>query len=88
MKLGQDADIVTDSYPDKKYPGKVTYVSSRAEFTPKNVQTREERVKQVYRVKVTIPNPKQELKIGMPAEGYILTNKSSNNVAADSHKIN
>ncbi|MFC1835502.1 efflux RND transporter periplasmic adaptor subunit, partial [Thermodesulfobacteriota bacterium] len=73
IKLGQKAEITTDSYPDKVYVGRVTFISSKAEFTPKNVQTREERVKLVYRVKITIPNPEYELKIGMPAEGYILT---------------
>ncbi len=76
VKLGQRAEITTDTYPNKIYPGIVTFISSRAEFTPKNVQTKEERVKQVYRVKITIKNPDQELKIGMPAEGYILTNGS------------
>jgi HlyD family secretion protein len=77
VKLGQKANITTDSFPGKIYEGIVTFLSSRAEFTPKNVQTREERVKQVYRVKITIPNPEQELKIGMPAEGYILVNDNS-----------
>ncbi|MBI5248564.1 MAG: efflux RND transporter periplasmic adaptor subunit [Desulfomonile tiedjei] len=72
VKLGQKARITTDSYPNKVYEGTVTFISSRAEFTPKNVQTKEERVKQVYRVKVTIKNPDQELKIGMPAEGHIM----------------
>ena len=72
VKLGQKAEITTDSYPNKKYEGTVTFISSRAEFTPKNVQTKEERVKQVYRTKITIKNPNQELKIGMPAEGYII----------------
>lgn len=75
IKYGQEAEITTDSYPGKKYIGRVTFISARAEFTPKNVQTKEERVKQVYRVKITIPNPHQELKIGMPAEGYILIDK-------------
>lgn len=75
VKLGQKVEVTTDTYPDKKYVGKVTFISPRAEFTPKNVQTREERVKQVYRVKVTIPNPHHELKIGMPAEGYIFTDE-------------
>lgn len=74
VKLGQTAEVTTDSYPGKRYPGTVTFISSRAEFTPKNVQTKEERIKQVYRVKVTIKNPDQELKIGMPAEGWILVN--------------
>jgi len=76
IKLGQTAHITTDSFPTKIYEGSVTYISPRAEFTPKNVQTKEERVKQVYRVKITIPNQHQELKIGMPAEGYILTEES------------
>ena len=71
VKLGQKAEITTDSFPGKVYSGIVTFISPRAEFTPKNVQTREERIKQVYRVKITIPNREQELKIGMPAEGYI-----------------
>jgi HlyD family secretion protein len=76
VKLGQKAEITTDTFPGKIYPGVVTFISSRAEFTPKNVQTREERVKQVYRTKVTIQNPDQELKIGMPAEGYILIDEA------------
>ncbi len=79
VKLGQKAHINTDSFPGKIYEGVVTFISSRAEFTPKNVQTREERVKQVYRVKVTIPNPEQELKIGMPGEGYILVSDNNRN---------
>ncbi len=73
VKLGQKAEITTDSFPGKKYLGVVTFISPRAEFTPKNVQTKEERIKQVYRVKITILNREQELKIGMPAEGYIRT---------------
>lgn len=77
VKLGQKAEITIDTYPGKIYPGVVTFISSRAEFTPKNVQTREERVKQVYRVKITIQNPRHELKIGMPAEGYILSDKET-----------
>jgi|UniRef100_A0A7C4AT34 HlyD family secretion protein len=83
VKLGQKAHITTDAFPNKIYEGSVTYISSRAEFTPKNVQTKEERVKQVYRVKITIPNPHQELKIGMPAEGYILTDEAP--TAAQGH---
>lgn len=77
VKLGQKAEISIDTYPGKIYPGVVTFISSRAEFTPKNVQTKEERIKQVYRVKITIPNPQQDLKIGMPAEGYILSGSPS-----------
>lgn len=81
IKLGQKALITTDTYPGKQYEGIITFISSRAEFTPKNVQTREERIKQVYRVKITIKNPLQELKIGMPAEGYIFTDSDTTNNA-------
>lgn len=68
VKLGDEADVISDTFPDKKYTGRVTYISPEAEFTPKNVQTREERVKLVYRIKVTIDNPNQELKAGMPVD--------------------
>ncbi len=76
IKLGQKAKITIDTYPDRFYEGVVTFISSRAEFTPKNVQTREERIKQVYRIKITIPNLSQDLKIGMPAEGYIIVDET------------
>lgn len=68
VKLGQKASVTVDTYPGKKFDGTVTYVSSDAEFTPKNVQTREERVKLVFGVKVSVANPSQELKPGMPAD--------------------
>ncbi len=57
MKVGQKADITTDSYPGKRYSGSITFIGQEAEFTPKTVQTAEERVKLVYRVKITVPNP-------------------------------
>lgn len=68
VKLRQKAEITTDSYPKKKYEGTVTYISSEAEFTPKNVQTQEERVKLVFGVKVSVKNINDELKPGMPAD--------------------
>jgi HlyD family secretion protein len=68
VKLGQTAQITTDSYPRMIYEGAVTYISSEAEFTPKNVQTREERVKLVFGVKVSMKNVNSELKPGMPAD--------------------
>jgi HlyD family secretion protein len=71
VKLNQDVDIKTDSYPDKVYKGKVSFISEEAEFTPKYIQTTEERVKLVYRIKIDINNPNFELKPGMPADGYI-----------------
>jgi len=71
VKLGQKVSVTTDSYPGKVYPGKITFISSEAEFTPKNVQTAKERVKLVYRIKVSLENPRGELKPGMPADGKI-----------------
>lgn len=71
IKLGQEVDVTTDSYPNKKYIGKLSFISSEAEFTPKNIQTEKERVKLVYRVKITIDNPDSELKPGMPADGTL-----------------
>ncbi len=68
VRLGQPADVLSDTFPDKVYRGKVTFISPEAEFTPKNVQTKEERVKLVYRIKVTLKNPNQELKAGMPVD--------------------
>ena len=68
IKLGQTAEITTDSYRGKVYRGKVTFINSEAEFTPKNVQTQEERVKLVFAVKIAVDNPNQELKPGMPAD--------------------
>ncbi len=71
VKLGQDVTVNTDSYPDKSYPGKVSYIAGQAEFTPKIVQTFEERVKLMYRIKVRLDNPEGDLKPGMPADGRI-----------------
>lgn len=71
IKLGQRVCVSTDTYPGKAYAGELSFISSAAEFTPKNVQTAEERVKLVYRVKIDIPNPDLELKPGMPADADI-----------------
>jgi HlyD family secretion protein len=71
VKLGQSVAVTTDTYPDKTYEGVLTFISSEAEFTPKNVQTDKERVKLVYRVKIDIPNTDFELKPGMPADAEI-----------------
>ncbi|MDD5129069.1 MAG: efflux RND transporter periplasmic adaptor subunit [Candidatus Omnitrophica bacterium] len=72
VKLNQEAYVVTDTYPGKKYKGWVSFVSSEAEFTPKTIQTTEERVKLVYRIKVRVDNSSLELKPGMPADAYII----------------
>ena len=68
VKLGQRALVSTDSYRGKTYEGSVSFISSEAEFTPKNVQTQEERVKLVFAVKVKVKNVNDELKPGMPAD--------------------
>jgi len=73
VKLGQKAFVSVDSYPNKKFEGRVTSISSKAEFTPKTIQTADERVKLMFAVKIAVPNPQQELKPGMPADAYILT---------------
>ncbi len=71
VKLGQPVTVSADTYPEKAYRGVVSFISSEAEFTPKNVQTDKERVTLVYRVKIDIPNPDFELKPGMPADAEI-----------------
>jgi HlyD family secretion protein len=71
VKLGQGAEVTTDSFPGKNYPGRVVEISEKPEFTPKNVQTREERVKLVFGVKIEVENDDQELKPGMPADAVI-----------------
>jgi HlyD family secretion protein len=73
VKTGQKVLVTIDTFPGKTYEGRVAFLSPEAEFTPRNVQTRKERVRLVYRVKVEIPNPDRELKPGMPAEGEIVT---------------
>jgi HlyD family secretion protein len=72
VKFGQKAQVTTDTYKNKVYEGTVSYISSEAEFTPKTVQTKEERVKQVFGVKVRLENQDQELKPSMPADVRIL----------------
>ena len=73
VKLGQRVRVTTDTYPGKAYEGRVSFISSQAEFTPKSVQTEKVRVKLVYRVKIDIRNPNRELKPGMPADAEIMT---------------
>ncbi len=68
VQVGHEARVTVDGYPGRTFAGRVIYVSSRAEFTPKNVQTRDERAKIVYAVKVLVPNPDRALKAGMWGE--------------------
>ncbi len=71
VKWGQSAVVRTDSYPGKAYHGRVSFISSEAEFTPKSVETHRERVTLVYRIKVEVENSRHELKPGMPADATI-----------------
>ncbi len=71
IRWGQDVTITTDTYPGKQYHGRISFISSDAEFTPKSVQTYKERVTLVYRIKIDIDNPNHELKPGMPADARI-----------------
>lgn len=71
VKVGQKAFVTSDTFPGKRYEGRVSFIASEAEFTPKSVQTRKERAKLVYRIKIDIPNPAMELKAGMPVDAEI-----------------
>jgi len=71
VRWGQEATVRTDTFPGKTYHGRVSFISSEAEFTPKSVETHEERVTLVYRVKIDLDNPNHELKPGMPADAVI-----------------
>jgi len=74
VRWGQSATVKTDTFPGKTYKGRVSFVSSVAEFTPKSVETHQERVTLVYRIKIDLDNPNHELKPGMPAEAEIDVN--------------
>jgi len=76
VKWGQEVIVTTDLRPKKEYKGRISFISSQAEFTPKQIQTEKERVTLVYRIKVDISNPDHELKPGMPADGKILLSAS------------
>ena len=68
VSLGEAVDVSVDAYPGRKFLGKITYISNQAEFTPKSIQTKEERTTQVFGIKIEILNPDQKLKPGMPAD--------------------
>lgn len=75
VKLGGAVEAVCDSYPGKVFKGKVDFISNEAEFAPKNIQTREERLKLVYMIKSYLDNPAGDLKPGMPVDVKILFSK-------------
>lgn len=72
VRLGQKVKLTTDSFPGKEYWGAISFISADAEFTPKQIQTQDERVKLVYRIKVEVANPNQELKANMPVDAEIV----------------
>lgn len=72
VRLGMKARVTVDSHPDQPFPGTVRFVADRAEFTPKNIQTPDERVKLVYRVKVEVETNEGILKPGMPADAELV----------------
>jgi HlyD family secretion protein len=72
VKLNDPVRVTTDAFKDKAYKGHVSFISSEAEFTPKAVQTFEERVKLMFRIKIDLENPQGELKPGMPAVGVFI----------------
>jgi HlyD family secretion protein len=75
VKLGTRVQITTDSFPGKIYDGRISFIASNAEFTPKHIQTAEERVKLVYRIKIDVENPAHELKLNMPVDATIRLNE-------------
>ena len=71
IRYDQPATVTTDTYPGKTYKGRVSFISSNAEFTPKSVETHAERVTLVYRIRIDIYNPTHELVPGMPADATL-----------------
>jgi HlyD family secretion protein len=71
VRVGQPATVSVDAYPGRAFPGEVSEISSEAEFTPKNVQTKKERVNLVFRLKIAVKSAGGVLKPGMPADAEI-----------------
>ena len=71
IAIGKEARIRVDSHPKKTFTGRISYIASEAEFTPKNVQTKEDRVKLLFEVRIDLPNPAGIFKPGMPADAEI-----------------
>ncbi len=79
IRWGQEAALKTDTFPGKTYKGRISFIASKAEFTPKSVQTQKERVTLVYRIKIDVENPNHELKPGMPADAVIEPSLTTDN---------
>ena len=83
VSLNQSAYIQMDAFPDRKFYGRVSFISSEAEFTPKDYQSKEERIKQVYAVKVELKNPDKLLKAGMPVDVTVEVGKAKQKKGRD-----
>lgn len=75
ISLGSEVTVVCDSFPEKTFPGNVDFISDQAEFAPKNIQTKEERLKLVFMIKSYLANSGQVLKPGMPVDVRIVVNR-------------
>lgn len=71
LRVGQPARVSVDAFPGRGFPGRVSEIGSEAEFTPKNVQTKKERLNLVFRIKIALPNSEGVLKPGMPADAVL-----------------
>lgn len=76
VKLGQQAKVKVDAFSDRDFSGRVVFISSTAEFTPKNIQTKDERTKLVFGVKIKVENTDGSLKSGIPADVTLQTGSS------------
>ncbi len=76
LRVGQELRVTIDSWPNENFVGVVSFISHQAEFTPSNVQTTDERAKQVYRIRVTIPRAAEKLRAGMTANVWLPTAKA------------
>jgi len=77
IRPGMAAEVLTDSFPGKRYPAWVGFISPSAQFTPKSVETREVRTSLVYQVRVFVKDPQNELRLGMPATVIIRSDRSA-----------
>jgi len=71
LKVGDVAKLRVDAFPDRVFTGRLTEIGSEAEYTPRNVQTKKERVNLVFRIKIQIDNPQGILKPGLPADADV-----------------
>lgn len=71
IKLGQKVEVTCDSFPGKRFAGEITYIASASEFTPRNVQTIDERRHQVFGFKVRVADPQNVFKSGMAADVFL-----------------